>query len=185
MLAGCGTASPPPKKAAEGESEQSFRQDPLRIGDNVKVELSGIPDIVQPSEQVIHEDGSIILSYVGRIPAAGKSPGQLEQEISKAYVPAYYTHISVTVTAMARYFYVGGQVNNIGPGRILYTGPITLLGAIQAAGDFNPFADRRHVQITRSDGKTILKVNCVKAIKHPELDVPIYPGDRIWVGRRF
>jgi hypothetical protein len=58
------------------------------------------------------------------------------------------------------------------------------LGAIGAAGDFTPFADKRHVKVIHLDG-TIKTVNCNKAITHPELDIPIYPGDKIQVGRRF
>jgi protein involved in polysaccharide export with SLBB domain len=76
------------------------------------------------------------------------------------------------------------MVNSTGnTGRILYTPGITVLGAISAAGDFNPFADKRHVQITRVDG-TIKIVNCLKAIKHPELDLRVFPGDKINVPRR-
>jgi len=179
ILAGCFTDSQPKPPPPHDPT-----QDPLRIGDRIKVELSGIPDSIPAIEQDIKEDGSINLPYVGRIIAAGKSPSKLEQEITTNYVPHYYTHISVTVTPMARFFYVGGQVNNNAGGRITYAGPITVMGAIQAAGDFTPFADRKHVQITRADG-TILKVNCVEAIKHPEKDLPIYPGDRIWVVRRL
>jgi protein involved in polysaccharide export with SLBB domain len=180
MLAGCFTDS----QANKPPPPHDPTQDPLRVGDRIKVELSGIPDNVPLEPQDIHEDGSIMLPYVGRVLAAGKSPSKLEQEITTNYVPRYYTHISVTVTPVARFFFVGGQVNNSAGGRIMYTGPITVMGAIQAAGDFTPFADKRHVQVTRVDG-TILKVNCIQAIKHPEKDVPIYPGDRIWVGRRF
>jgi polysaccharide biosynthesis/export protein VpsN len=191
MLTACGSNPPPsPSSSSPPSSVQhppdalQDRQDPLRIGDRVRVELSGIPDMIQPIEQDIKDDGSINLTYVGRVTATGKSPSQLEQEITAKYVPDYYPHISVTVTPVARYFFVGGQVNNNSGGRILYTGGITVMGAIQAAGDFNPFADRKHVQITRMDG-TIDHVNCVKAIKNPKLDLPVYPGDRIWVGRRF
>jgi hypothetical protein len=100
------------------------------------------------------------------------------------YVPRFYPHINVYVTPPTRLFYVGGQVNTNTGGRILYTGPITLTGAIEAAGDFTPYADKRHVQITRVDG-TITIANAVEALSHPEKDLPIYPGDRIWVGRRF
>jgi protein involved in polysaccharide export with SLBB domain len=99
-------------------------------------------------------------------------------------VPDWYPHITVTVVPLARYFFVLGQVNNAGGGRILYTGPITLLGAIGAAGDFTPFADKRHVKVIHGDG-TIETVNCRKAIGNPKLDIPIYPGDKIQVGRRF
>ncbi len=180
MLTGCGTTAPP----QTSKSSPDLRQDPLRIGDRIRVELSGIPDNILPVEQDIKEDGSLSLPYIGRVTAKGKSPSELEQEITAAYLRGYYTHISVTVTPTARFFFVGGQINNGTGGRILYSGPITVMGAIQAAGDFNPFANRRRVQITRVDG-TIEFVNCVKAIKNPKLDLPVYPGDRIWVGRRF
>jgi protein involved in polysaccharide export with SLBB domain len=179
VLAGCAsdpqTKPPPP---------HDVTKDPLLVGDQIKVELSGIPDTFQLEPKEIEGDGSINLPYVGRITAADKSPSKLEQEITGAYVPHYYTHITVTVTPVARFFYVGGQVNNVAGGRIPYRGPITLMGAIQAAGDFTPYANKRAVQVTRADG-TILKVNCIQAIAHPEKDIPIYPHDRIWVGRRF
>jgi protein involved in polysaccharide export with SLBB domain len=179
MLAGCSTDSQslPP-------SPHDPTQDPLRVGDRVHVDLSGVADTFDLKDQDIHEDGTINLPYVGRIQADGKSPSKLEQEITTNYVPRYYPHISVTVTPVARFFFVGGQVNNNGTGgRIAYAGPITIMGAIQAAGDFTPFADKKHVQVTRGD--KILKVNCVDALKHPDKDIRIYPGDRIWVGRRF
>jgi protein involved in polysaccharide export with SLBB domain len=189
ILSGCDTVYPPttsaPPKPPPAWTTNDFRQDPLRIGDMIKVELSGGPEVTPPSEQVIHEDGTINLAFIGRITANGKSPSQLEKEITDKYVPAYYTHLSVTVTAMARFFFVGGQVTGGGNGgRILYTGPITVLGAIQAAGDFTPFAVRKKVQIIRSGSKKIEYENCVEALKHPELDLPVYPGDMIQVGRR-
>jgi protein involved in polysaccharide export with SLBB domain len=180
MLTGCFTDSPPPKLPPPHDPAQ----DPLRVGDKIKVELTGMPEDIKPSEQDINENGAIVLPYIGTVMAAGKTPSKLEEDITTNYVPRFYTHITVTITPMARFFYVGGQVNNSTTGRIAYAGPITVMGAIQAAGDFTPFADRRHVQITRVNG-VIDHVNCVKAIRHPELDLPVYPGDRIWVGRRF
>jgi len=158
-----------------------LRTYPLRIGDRVKVELSGIPDKMDPIEQDIKEDGTINLPYIGAIAAAGKSPSQLERDITDAYVPKWFLHINITVTPTARFFYVMGMVIN--SGRIPYAGPITVLGAIAAAGDFTPFANKKHVQITRVNGK-IEYINCVKALKHPELDLFVYPGDKITVPRR-
>ena len=183
LLPGCGTHAPRKTPGSTPLATNADIQSPLRIGDKIKVELTGIPDPIQPIEQDIKDDGSITLPYIGRVVAAGKTPVELEKEIYSLYVPTWYKHVSVTVTPVARYFFVGGQVNNMTTGRILYTGPITVMGAIQAAGDFTPFADKRHVQVTRVDG-TIEHVNCVKAIKNPKLDLDVYPGDRIWVPLR-
>jgi protein involved in polysaccharide export with SLBB domain len=187
VLAACGTTPPADaqaKKPSPEEVEKMLRTYPLRVGDKVKVELTGIPDKMDPYERDIKEDGTINLPYINDIPAATKSPSQLEMDITAAYTKGFFTHINVTVTPMARFFFVMGMVNSTGgSGRILYTPGITILGAISAAGDFNPFADKRHVQVTRVDG-TIRIVNCIKAIKHPDLDLPVYPGDKINVPRR-
>jgi protein involved in polysaccharide export with SLBB domain len=151
----------------------------------VTVELTGIPDPMQPFLRDIKEDGTINLPFIGNILAAGRTPSQLEKDIKAAYEPKWFLHVNITVTPVARFFYVMGQVTgSAGSGRITYAGPITVLGAISAAGDFTPFADKKHVQITRGDGK-IQIVNCVKALKYPELDLPVYPGDKIMVPRRL
>jgi polysaccharide export outer membrane protein len=187
MLAACGSTSPPDpqaKKLSPEEVESMLRKYPLRIGDKVKVELSGIPDKMDPMERDIKEDGTINLPFIDNIQAAGKSPSQLEKDITDAYSPTKYVHINVAVTPTARFFYVMGQINNTSGGRYPYTGPITVLQAIATAGDFNAFADRRHVQITRSIDGDIKIVNCRKAIKRPELDLRVYPGDKIFVPRR-
>jgi polysaccharide export outer membrane protein len=181
-LAGCGTNSPP--NPAGNPASATNTDIPLQVGDKLKIELSGIPDPPLPIEQDIKGDGSITLPYIERVIAAGKTPIELEKGISSLYVTNWYTHISVTVTPVARFFYVGGQVNNTSSGgRLPYTGPITVLGAIWAAGDFTPFADKKHVQIIRANGAKVI-VNCVKALKDPRLDLPIYPGDRINVPLR-
>jgi polysaccharide export outer membrane protein len=117
--------------------------------------------------------------------AAGRTPGELEMVIQRRYVPSYYTHLTVSVTPVVRYFYVDGEVNPGAPGRIVYSGPITVTRAIAAAGGFSPFADHRHVKLYRVNGKSAINVNCYKVLDHPELDLPVYPGDRIVVKRRL
>jgi polysaccharide export outer membrane protein len=188
-LAGCDTSQPQadqPYHSATPKATPTNNLGPLRVGDRVRVELSGTPDPIQPIEQDIAADGSINLPFIGHVPAEGKTPGQVQNDIQALYVPAWYKHINVTVTPPMRFFFVGGQVNNSGSGggRILYSGPITVTGAIQAAGDFTPFANKKKVQLTRVDG-TMFIIDCVKALKRPELDLPVYPGDKIYVPRRF
>jgi protein involved in polysaccharide export with SLBB domain len=187
VLTACG--SPPPAKIqaqqpSPEEVQKILHSEPLQVGDKVTVEISGIQDRFDPLLREVKDEG-IDLPYIGNIPATGKTPSQLEKDIKAAYEPKWYPHVNVTVTPVARYFYVMGQVQGNAGGRIPYTGPITVLGAIAAAADFTPFADKKHVQITRADGKTIVYVNCVKALKHPELDLQVYPGDKIMVPRRI
>jgi protein involved in polysaccharide export with SLBB domain len=185
VLSGCGTAPPPAGESASKAPPRDAMTEPLRVGDHVKITIIGTPETIDPSEQEIKDDGTVNIPLIGRIQAAGKSPGQLEKDIQDALVPKFYAHASVTVSATARFFYIGGEVNqNSSGGRIMISGPMTLTGAIDAAGGFSPFANKRNVRLTRVNG-TVVIVNCRRAVLHPEEDPPVYPGDRIYIRRRF
>jgi protein involved in polysaccharide export with SLBB domain len=156
---------------------------PLTVGDTVIVTLTGIPDSPLPQEKPINDDGTITLPAIGRIQAAGKTPGELETSIHDAYVPAIYTHLDVTVkTSSDRVYYVRGEVKV--PGREVYTGPITVTKAITSAGDFNDFANRKRVYLIRSDGQRF-KLNCDDILNGEAPDPPVFPGDQIEVKRRL
>lgn len=155
--------------------------DRFAIGDLVRVIFSGTVDPIQPHEERIKDDGTITLPLIKAVQADGKTPGELQKAITDAYVPDYYKRLTVTVTSDKRVYYVGGQVRQ--PGRQEYLGTTTVTKAIQSAGDFNDFADRRNVLLTRADGKT-LTVNCLKAARNPALDPPVFPGDKIEVKLR-
>lgn len=184
-LTGCST-EPPTTSTVQAE-ETTHGNDPLRVGDIITIDFAGPP---QPIKSVgptdIKGDGTVHLDLIGDVQCAGLTPGELEKVIQKKYVPDYYTHLSVTVTPTARYFYVEGEVNGgTGGGRILYSGPITVTRAIAAAGDFSPFADKKRVKLYRVNATKAITINCVKALDHPELDLPVYPGDKIVVRRRL
>ena len=191
-LAGCATdnaqstgPSAPPV-AVPTNSVDPLRRDPLRVADKIHVEFHGTPEQMPYSEQEIGEDGTITLEYIGRVQAAGKTPIELEKDIEAKYEAGYYTHINITVTTPMRFFYVGGQVNASSTGgRVPYSGPITVTQAIYAAGDFNDFANKKKVELTRVGATNPIIVNCVEALRHPDKDPPVFPGDRIFVPRRF
>ena len=156
----------------------------LIIGDVVSITFSGLPDnSMEPQDKPIKEDGTITLPDVGRVQAAGKTVGELEDAIHDLYVPKYVTHLNVTVKASSdRVYYISGEVRS--PGRLLYSGPITVSKAITSAGDCTDFADRGDVVLTRANGDRFeLNLNRIVAGKDP--DPPIYPGDQIKVGRRI
>ena len=112
---------------------------------------------------------------------AGKSDGELQKELQEQY-DKYYKTLVVTVVALQRFYYVGGEVKR--PGAQPYLGETSVTKAIQSAGDFTDFAKKTSVRVIRADG-TSLKVNFNKAIDEPSLDPPIYPGDKIHVPRRI
>ncbi len=189
LLAGCWSQGPkkdqPVATVQSTNASSDLRFDPLRVGDSIRVDFSGTPSAIPSIQTEIKGDGTIRLDFIGDVLADGKTPGELEKTIQRDYVPAYYTHLNVTVTPVVRFFYVDGEVSGGGGGgRIPYTGQITVTRAIAAAGGFNPFANRRNVRLYRVDG-TIKTINCIKALEDPKLDLPVYPGDKIVVKRRL
>jgi polysaccharide export outer membrane protein len=155
----------------------------FQVGDTVTITLSGGPadENEAPHIESIKDDGSITMPDIGRVQAAGKTAGQLQDAIHDAYVPKYRPHLTVTVTTGDRVYYVTGEVKM--PNRELYVGETTVTRAITTAGDFTDFANRHSVWLIR--GKHKIKVNCEDILSHPEKDPIVYPGDQIVVPRRL
>jgi len=145
-----------------------------------EVEPGPIGSAGQP--YLIAEDGTITLPLIGKVQAAGKTPGELQDDITKLYVPSYFISLAVTVTAQFRVYYVGGEVMH--PGPVNYLSETTVTKAIQAAGDFTQFASHT-VWLTHSADGTRQEVKVDKALKDPTQDPPVFPGDQIHVPRRY
>lgn len=206
FLAGCQTNSqqyydtadltePGPVAAANGTTKvgtptsaaaaQAARSDEMiNVGDTLIIIFSDTPAPYQPFEIKVPQEGTITLLFNKVFIAAGKTPSQLEREIRDVYVPNYFKNLTVTVRKKdtTLWYYVGGEVK--APGRQMYTGPITVTRAIQSAGDFNDFANKKKVRLTRANGQTEI-INVLKAITNPSLDKEIFPGDKIHVPRRL
>jgi len=187
IFTGCQPLSPPspkvgPKTPAPFDPTTSVAR--FRVGDTLEVTLTTGSDQgtaeIPPHIETIKEDGTITLDYIGSVTAAGKTPGQLQNEIHDLYVPKYYVRLTVTVKPPTdRVYYVGGQVNHAGVQ--VYLGDTTVTKAIHAAEDFNNFASHT-VTLTRTTGERI-QVNVDKVLAGKEVDPPVYPGDQIDVPR--
>jgi polysaccharide export outer membrane protein len=197
VLSGCGSTGDPiftdnpnapamTGSATNGDQSAAAR---FQAGETVIVATSTGSDSSNPGPigaagqgYLIADDGSISLPLIGRIQAAGKTPGELQNDIDKAYVPEYFLHLTTTVTGQARVFYVGGEVGH--PGPEVYVGQTTVTTAIQAAGDLGQFASHSRIWLTHPDG-TRIQVNYDKALNDPAKDPPVFPGDKIEVHRRY
>lgn len=186
FFVGCETGpvyQPPEIGNQPNQPNQEAAADKLRIGDTVRVEFSNLSTVnaLQPFEEQIKGDGSITPPLIGSVQAAGKSTGELQNELQKAY-NKYYVAMTVTVKAPDRFYSVGGEVKM--PNRQVYIGGTTVIKAIQSAGDLTDFANRKKIRLTRANGKTYI-IDYDKALRNPKLDLPVYPGDSIHVPQRF
>ncbi len=158
----------------------------FKPGEALTITFSDLPQgIVEPEKKDrIKEDGTITLLYNKTFVAAGKTRAELEQEIRKGYVPDIFRNLTVTINyePQTRFYFVGGEVKK--PDRQVYMGRMTVIRAIQSAGDFTEFAKKTKVQLIRADGRKYI-VNYSKALKDPKLDLEVFPGDTITVPRRI
>ncbi|MCW5554703.1 MAG: SLBB domain-containing protein [Verrucomicrobiae bacterium] len=151
------------------------------VGDIVTVNFSGNIDSIPTHEERIPEDGRITLPLIGPVVAAGKTAAELQKVVHDLYVPRYYRRLTVTVVPKDLVFYVGGEVRREGPAA--YIGGTTLTKAIQTAGGFTDFANKKRIQLTR--GGTTATYDWNKIQQNPSLDPLIIPGDSINVRRRW
>lgn len=178
--AGCATNTPPPVAPTPPTGAEAISADILRPGDRIRIVYNDIPDPPTPVEQVIPEDGKILLTRGLEIIVIGKKRSDVEREITRLY-DDIYRHLSVTIERRDSFVSVGGEVRN--NTSIVYRGDLTVLGAIDAAGGFTEYADRSDVLVTRAATKQQLRVNAKRAIREPKLNLPLYPGDSVRVHR--
>ena len=177
----CETPGPASGRDAAQPPAGGDSTDILRVGEKVQVLLSDLPTGSLLHDLAISEDGKITLHLDQTFVAAGKTRSKLEAEIRTRYVPNFYTKMTVTVKQEERFVYVDGFVK--APNNYPYRPGMTLLKAITVAGGFSEFGKKSEVTITREGNEQ--KVDCEKALKNPKLDPPLFPGDRIYVPRRY
>jgi polysaccharide export outer membrane protein len=153
----------------------------IQVGDSVTATFSDVTGI-NPITDTIKDDGTITLIYSEKFQAAGKTVGKLQEEIQARYVPAYFKYLTVTITLPARFFTVSGEVRT--PNRFAYVGRTTLTQAISIAGGFTDFAKKSDIQLTHANGRQ-QRINYKKALRDSAFDPEIYPGDQIFVDKRF
>jgi polysaccharide export outer membrane protein len=174
-----------PVAANSGPGTNAESYEIIQLGNTLLITFGDLPPPPPPAfDQRVRDDGTITLIYNQVFHAVGKRIGDLEKEIHDFYVPRYFINLTVTVriSSDTRSYYVDGEVRT--PGKVPYTGPITVSKAIASVGGFTDFANKTKVQLIRPKAKT-QTVNYNKILTHPELDPQVFPEDRIHVKRRI
>ncbi|MBI5686964.1 MAG: polysaccharide biosynthesis/export family protein [Verrucomicrobia bacterium] len=150
----------------------------FRPADNLAIRL----DTATGREEhvkTVDEDGNIELPFVGKMKMVNLTVSQAQEVIRKAYVPRYYSYLVVTVVLQTpRMVYMSGELRGQGGG-VPYRDDMTIYRLIMSGGGFSEFAKRREVVLTRDGKRTI--VDCLKIEQNPELDIPLLPGDSIYI----
>lgn len=185
VLSGLGfVATAADKKAAEKEIKETTKAvgtEYLSVGDKVRITYSDTPVPVPPTEQQIPETKMITLHLGLEVQFVGKTKTELEKEIHNLYIEkGYYKNIGIVIDVPVRMISVGGEVRN--NSTFAHQANLTLTKVINAAGGFTEYAKKRKIQITRADGKVIY-ANWHDAVKDPQKDPLIHPGDRVQVDR--
>ena len=155
----------------------------IKKGDVLEVVIKGVP-----AKEKTLVDGRYIVESGGKIKipladvmvqAQGLNHGQLSRAIEKVFRDkGIYLRPTITVTGSQQLggakLSVGGKVKR--PGPIAFRERMTVLQAIQAAGDLDAFGTKKRVYLTRA-GKTYLL-----DIRQPKYqNYPVLPEDTLRV----
>jgi polysaccharide export outer membrane protein len=134
----------------------------------------------------VRSDGKISLPLVGEVQATGRTPLQLEEEISKK-LRDFITDPEITVMVQqinSEKYNILGQVAKPGSYSLALT--TSVLDAIATAGGFRDFAKKKGIYILRrsaTGGETRIPFNYQDVIKgkRPEQDIRLLPNDTVVV----
>ncbi|WP_416172133.1 polysaccharide biosynthesis/export family protein [Actimicrobium sp. CCI2.3] len=127
-------------------------------------------------EQMVNSDGAINMPFAGQIPAAGRSPHQIEGEIvrrlkGKANQPQVLVRVIRNNTANVT---VVGEVTTSTRVPLTARGE-RLLDALAAAGGVRQPVNKTTLQITRGDQVQALPLDTI--IRDPKQNIVLQPGD--------
>lgn len=138
---------PPPDSLSQQRSAGEYRISPQ---DMLEINVSQVQELSKAYQ--VDPGGKILLPLVGQLPAAGRTPGELSDDIATALKKKYMKDPQVVVSvkeAQGQKITVDGAVQQ--PGIYPLAGPTTLMQAVSMAKGADPrFANVRRVAIFRT-----------------------------------
>jgi polysaccharide export outer membrane protein len=129
----------------------------------------------------VRPDGKITVPLIRDVQAAGLTPERLGDQLTQA-LGEYFTKPEITVTVVqvnSKKFFITGEVNRSGQYPLVT--PITVFDALNGAGGFRDFANKKTIIIIR--GKQRIKFNYEEVLKGKKLEQNIFVenGDTVVV----
>ena len=185
LAAGC--AHDPANEAGLAVLQNQPVSDELALGpgDTFEVRVYGEPDLSGPYR--VGPDGTVDYPLIGQVHVDGLDAHRLSAELTKRLGDGYLRRPQVSVTIKdqsSKKILVIGHVSE--PGTFAFVPNMTILEAIAGAGGFTPIAWKDRVTISRvHDGqKFAIEVPVAKILEGKARNVPLRPGDSIYVPER-
>lgn len=174
-------ALPPPQRVDLFEQNRPYLIGPF---DKLIIDVFGIEELSKKEVQT-DAGGRISFPLAGIIEAAGKTPGELEEEIEARLRGRYIRDPQVTVNlkeTVSQVITVDGQVKE--PGLYPVIGRMTLMRAVATAKGAGEFAKLNDVVIFRTvGGQKMAALYDLRAIRRGNYDDPeVFANDVIVVG---
>lgn len=135
---------------------------------------------------VVRPDGKISLQLVDEIQASGKTPTQLDKELTELYsVELKRPAITVIMRSFGgQQVFVGGEVGK--PQAITLTPEMTPLQAVMNAGGFLDTANQKNVMIIRAGTNNqpqtyAVNLNQIADGDSPDMRFQLHPGDVVYI----
>ncbi len=104
----------------------------------------------------VRSDGKITMTLIGDLQATGLTPERLANQLKEAYADKIqHPIIDVEVIQVnSKHYSITGGVNH--PGTFPLVVPMKVFEALNLAGGFQSFANKKDIRILRNNGATIL-----------------------------
>jgi len=165
-------------------ADDSALQMPVTLtpGDVIKVSFPGTTELSQ--SQAIQADGNVNLPFIGEVHAAGKTIGQLQNQLESLYKPQLQNStVVVTLESSVTPVVIGGSVKK--PGKYGFDRPTTVYQAIMEAGGPDQFGTLGKVSVIRLvNGQQRTQVLDLRPVLQgiPTKPMYVHAGDVVLVG---
>jgi polysaccharide biosynthesis/export protein len=158
----------------------------IGVADELAISVWKNPEL--STRAVVRPDGTITMPLIGDLKAAGRTPTQLKDEVTRQlanFIRDEGAVVTIAITAVNSYsFTVSGNVERAG----VFSSPkyVTVLEAVQLAGGPNRYASPEKMKLFRAgpDGKMkVIPINYedLQAGKRLEANLALLPGDQLYV----
>lgn len=134
----------------------------------------------------VRSDGRISLPLIGELVASGRTPRQLEAEVTTR-LKDFVAQPEVTIVVQeikSQKFNILGMVSH--PGSFPLVKPMTVVDAIATAGGFRDFAKQKNIYVLRTGAggvqtRHVFNYKEVIKGKHPEQNIELQSNDTVVV----